>query len=90
VYNFIQHQRGQHLDAANQDASNGHILQKTPLNPLLPARDYLPDHHVHMNYFQIITSTYADVPYRAAARIELRTCGTLRASRSTAHGAQVT
>jgi len=23
----------------------------------LPARDYLPDHHVHRNYFHIITFT---------------------------------
>ena len=26
VYHFSQSQRGWHLDAANQDASNGHIL----------------------------------------------------------------
>jgi len=26
VYHFSQHQRDWHLDAANQDASNGHIL----------------------------------------------------------------
>jgi len=44
-----------HLDAANQDASNGQILSRTPSNPLLPARDYIRDHHVHRNYFQIIT-----------------------------------
>ena len=30
---------------------------------LLPARDYLPDHHVHRNYFHIITFTQADAPY---------------------------
>jgi len=37
--------------------------------------------------FQIITFSQADVPYRATAQTELRT--TLRASRSTANGAQV-
>jgi len=58
-------------------------------NPLLPARDYLPDHHVRRNYFHIITFMQADTPYQAAARIEPRTNGTLHASRSTAHGAQV-
>jgi len=26
---------------------------RTPSNPLLPARDYLPDDHVHRNYYEI-------------------------------------
>jgi len=42
----------------------------------LPARDYVRDHHMHRNYFQIITFSYADTPYRAMARIELRTMAT--------------
>jgi len=50
VYHFSQHRRGWHLDAANQDASNGHILWRTSSNPLC-----LPDHHMHRNYFHIIT-----------------------------------
>jgi len=37
---------GWHLDAGNQDVSNSRILYRTPSNPLLPARDYLPDHHL--------------------------------------------
>jgi len=41
------------FDVTNQDASNSHSLQRTPSNPLLPARDYLPDHHVHRNYYEI-------------------------------------
>jgi len=27
---------------------------RTPMNPVLPALDYLPDHYVHRNYCQII------------------------------------
>ena len=52
---FRQRQCGWHLDAASQDASNGHIFQRRLSNLLLPVWDYLPDHHVHRNYFQIIT-----------------------------------
>jgi len=57
VYHFSRRQCDWHLDAANQGASNGHILYRTPSNPLLPARDYLPDHHVCRNYFHLITFT---------------------------------
>ena len=38
------------IDAADQGVSNGHSLQKISSNPLFPARDYLPIHHVSRNY----------------------------------------
>jgi len=38
----------------------------TPSNPLLPAWDYLPDHHVHSNYYEIILYE-ADATDRAEA-----------------------
>jgi len=56
-----------------------HIPAFTLSNPLLPARDYLPDHHVHRNYF---SNNYFLVGgrARAAARIELRTSATAHAT----------
>ena len=47
----------------------------TPSNPLLPAWDYLPDHHVHSNYYEIILYE-ADATDRAEAWIELWTLAT--------------
>ena len=49
-------------DAGKFDPCSGSFVQRTPSNPLLPARDYLPDHHVRLT--------------RAVARIEPRTNGT--------------
>ena len=38
------------LTLQDQGTCNDHSLQRTPSNPLFPARDYLPVHHVHRNY----------------------------------------
>jgi len=37
---------------------------------MLPARDYLPDHHVHRNYFHMITF-YVDGRALPGPRLEL-------------------
>jgi len=42
----------ENLNAANQGISNGHKLYRTSLNPICPAWDYTPVHHVHRNYLK--------------------------------------
>jgi len=57
------------------------------LNLLLPALDYLPDHHVHRNYFQILSCRRNRL---TGPRLGLNSGPQpLRASRYIAHGTQV-
>jgi len=62
---------------------------KTPSNPVLPALDYLPDHYVHRNYFQIITF-FRRQTCLTRPRLGLNSGPrSMQTSSSTAHGTQV-